>query len=609
MATVREIAFRISTQAGSRFTGPMGGVNRSLEALIGKLKGVEQHSMRAARGQNMLGGAIKSAVGFAAAYISIEGIKNAYIGVTKAVDDDIRSMQRLQTLMGNVPGTTKKGMQAILDYATASMQYTTLGHDITEYGASQLATFRIHEKSIRKLLPAMQDLFVGQNGVNVSQDQAFKTANLLGKVYMGQAGALRRAGISFSKEQEKVLKTGNEAEKTAMLIKVLEENYGGLARAMAKTPEGRIVQLRNAWDEVQESIGRRVLPYTEKLVAFLGAHLPQAQDTIQRGIDGISDWVKANRSLLLRLWDTMKRLFEAAKPGLRWLLNDGFPRLIRFTTGLLDVSQKTINWLMDHWDQLRWVIIPVGGAIVAAKVAWEGFILFQGIKTAFTSLKTLTGLLWGIVVKEGQATAGAGTMWAAIAGPVGIGAAIGTAGYLGIEKAANTRDLYQSLRTYYTGPNIEEAAMKRYGKSWGQLGMKERNALTQQMLAPAATAVAKRKNIVGYGKGNAIGPLVPQGGGAIHAPQRRGVLDYLPGHAAGGLVTRPHLAMVGEGGPELILPLSRAGGAITVNQTITVNGGGDPQATARAVATQSKDALKRALQELMRDERRLSYAG
>jgi phage-related minor tail protein len=43
--------------------------------------------------------------------------------------------------------------------------------------------------------------------------------------------------------------------------------------------------------------------------------------------------------------------------------------------------------------------------------------------------------------------------------------------------------------------------------------------------------------------------------------------------AAGGIVTKPTLALIGESGPEAVIPLRRgswAGGGVTVN--VTVNG-------------------------------------
>ena len=46
-----------------------------------------------------------------------------------------------------------------------------------------------------------------------------------------------------------------------------------------------------------------------------------------------------------------------------------------------------------------------------------------------------------------------------------------------------------------------------------------------------------------------------------------GAIKGIPGLAAGGIVTQPTLAMIGEGGPEAVIPLDRmgSGGGITVN--------------------------------------------
>jgi SLT domain-containing protein len=44
-------------------------------------------------------------------------------------------------------------------------------------------------------------------------------------------------------------------------------------------------------------------------------------------------------------------------------------------------------------------------------------------------------------------------------------------------------------------------------------------------------------------------------------PKRGGGIPFVPKLAAGGIVTRPTLAMVGEAGPEAVIPLGRGGGS------------------------------------------------
>jgi hypothetical protein len=60
----------------------------------------------------------------------------------------------------------------------------------------------------------------------------------------------------------------------------------------------------------------------------------------------------------------------------------------------------------------------------------------------------------------------------------------------------------------------------------------------------------------------------------------------IPMLANGGIVTSPTLALIGERGPEAVIPLSgaNAGSGMGNNVTINVNGG-DPQAVVNALRT------------------------
>lgn len=58
----------------------------------------------------------------------------------------------------------------------------------------------------------------------------------------------------------------------------------------------------------------------------------------------------------------------------------------------------------------------------------------------------------------------------------------------------------------------------------------------------------------------------------------------IPKFAEGGIVTGPTVGLIGEAGPEAVIPLNRAGGMMGNNVTINVNGG-DPQAVVQALRT------------------------
>jgi len=63
-------------------------------------------------------------------------------------------------------------------------------------------------------------------------------------------------------------------------------------------------------------------------------------------------------------------------------------------------------------------------------------------------------------------------------------------------------------------------------------------------------------------------------GGALEAAG-----NIIPGLASGGYVTGPTLAMIGESGPEYVIPAAKMGSNISV--VLNVSGTGDPERVAK----------------------------
>ena len=250
----------------------------------GGLKKMQSQSKLTGEG---LASLAKKAAGVVAAYAGFNQVKAFMSDCVVGVLELERANERLGTLMKNVKGTTQAQVDDIIKYGDALELVTTVEGDATVAGASQLATFQLQSSTIKALLPSLQNLAVGTYGVNVSQEQMIQTGNLVGKVMQGQTGALSRVGVSFSEAQGKILKSGTEAEKTATLIEVLNQNFGGLAENMAKTPEGRIRQLKNAWGSVKDIVGYGVLPVITSAVNFLASKIPDAQNAMTKAVETI----------------------------------------------------------------------------------------------------------------------------------------------------------------------------------------------------------------------------------------------------------------------------------------------------------------------------------
>lgn len=93
--------------------------------------------------------------------------------------------------------------------------------------------------------------------------------------------SLSRAGITFSKEQTKVIKklaeTGDIAKAKAMILNELERKFGGQAEAAARTGLGAVQQLKNAWGDFLEQIGAAIMPFATKVVGALSTVVQMLQ--------------------------------------------------------------------------------------------------------------------------------------------------------------------------------------------------------------------------------------------------------------------------------------------------------------------------------------------
>lgn len=392
----------------------------------GGLKKMQSQSKLTGEG---LASLAKKAAGVVAAYAGFNQVKAFMSDCVVGVLELERANERLGTLMKNVKGTTQAQVDDIIKYGDALELVTTVEGDATVAGASQLATFQLQSSTIKALLPSLQNLAVGTYGVNVSQEQMIRTGNLVGKVMQGQTGALSRVGVSFSEAQGKILKSGTEAEKTATLIEVLNQNFGGIAENMAKTPEGRIRQLKNAWGSVKDIVGYGVLPVITSAVNFLASKIPDAQNAMTKAVETVKVpivWIKDNAlppliTAFQNVWnygvsafnniktavmqnsgafggivtivggvkDALFNAFEFCKPALNWIKDTGLPLLVNALAGAVQKATDVYNFFVNNWGWIAPVISGIVGAIVAFKVAvfaintaMNAWAIVQGICTA-----------------------------------------------------------------------------------------------------------------------------------------------------------------------------------------------------------------------------------
>lgn len=191
---------------------------------------------------------------------SVQKMKEFAVECMDAYKVQVEAETKLETVMKQRMNASASSIQSVKDLTAAQQELGVVGDEVQMAGAQQLATFLKSDTALKSLIPAMNDLAVQQNGVNVSSGNMVSIGNLMGKVMSGQTSALKKVGITFDESQEKVLKYGTEEERAAVLAQVITDNVGHMNQEIAKTDDGKQQQFKNTLGDLQEVIGGKLIP-------------------------------------------------------------------------------------------------------------------------------------------------------------------------------------------------------------------------------------------------------------------------------------------------------------------------------------------------------------
>lgn len=347
------------------------GVENSLQAAASKQEGFNQKIRDGMGAASGLGSKIKQMVGM---YLGARGIR---MGVEFVADTiSLQNVQneaetKLGAIMRQRMGANPAEIQSIKTLTAVQQGLGVVGDEVQLAGAQQLATFLNTSDALSTLVPAMNNLAVQQNGVNVSSQDAINIGNMMGKVMQGQVGALTRVGVTFTEAQEKVLKYGNEQERAATLAQVITDNVSNMNEIMASTPQGQIQQMANTWGDIKETVGARLYPAVMRFFKALNAHIPQAENFIM---------------------------------GLAGALNV----VITILSWLVDGAGAVVGFFQDNWSIIEPIILGVAGAL-AVYYGWQFAantvsLIGQGIHLAVAAAQMVhaatTGALTAAKVEE-----------------------------------------------------------------------------------------------------------------------------------------------------------------------------------------------------------------
>lgn len=499
--------------------------------------------------------------------VGVAGLGAIGVAATKMAGDAEAAQSKVVGTfksMGAASFTTVKQLNAqadALDKATAFDD-----EQVKEVQATLLTFGNVTGDAFKEATDAALDMsqFFGQD----LQSSSVQLGKALNDPIKG-IGALARIGVSFTKKQQDTIKalvdSGDAAKAQGIILAAVQEQVGTAAEDFAKTGPGMLAEVGDQFGNVMEAIGAAILPLLKEMLpglieglrgfaAFVTANMP----TIKAIISTVFGAIGSAISFLV------DNVFPLLGQAFTWLSTNIFPLFNQaasqsggifqtiggiisfFATNvlpvLLNVFKQVVAWVAANWPTISSIFSQVFGAIAAAvKVIWPivariAEVLFPLVLNAATIL--LNGLD-GIFKLVG-----------------GIFEVVGTTVQGVVDGIVAAWEFLS---------DVTETI-------W--------NGITGIVKGVLNGLIDVVNGFFGFLNGLSFG-AGPWDVGPIHVDAI--AIDpfnipLIPHLASGGIVSGPTLALLGERGPEAVVPLDRGAIGATVNRILNL----DIQAPLRA---------------------------
>jgi len=492
--------------------------------------------------------------------LAIAALGAVAFDAVKAFAEDDAAAQKLATTLVNTTGATDGQVAAVEDFITATSLAAAVSDDELRPALDSLVRGTGDITKAQELLALALDVSAG-TGKDLGA-----VSDALSKAFNGQLGPLKKLDPALAD----LVKSGATADE---VFAAMSKTFKGQANTAAKTTSGQMKNLGIQMEELKESVGQAVAPIIQKLIPYLlkfsdwASKNKQLIITIGAVIGGIAIAVIAVNTAM-KIWTAVTKAFTAiqfafnavmamnpifliaiaiaAIIAILILLQKKFDifgiavNAIGIAFGAVWTAiKKVFNWAVQSWPLLLAVITgPFGLAVLAVVTFKDSIIEFLGtliswIGTAFK--KVLDLILWPF----NKAFEGILFWKDAVMGV-----------FNALKDIAGT--IFDSVGGAFKG--VINAVI---GGLEGGLNF-----------------AIKGLNTALDGIDSAAGPFVNFGS----MPEVK-----LPRLAEGGITTGPTIAMIGEKGPEAIIPLDRLG-SMSQGNTITINvQGADPNAVVQAL--------------------------
>lgn len=440
------------------------------------------------------------------ATLALGGLAIAAGDAFKAFAEDSAAADKLALSLKNSTGATDAQVAAVEDFISSTSKAAAVADDELRPALDNLVRGTKDITKSQELLALALDISAG-----TGKDLESVTA-ALSKAYNGQLGPLKKLDPALAS----LIKNGASAED---VFKSLGTTFGGQAAAQADTAAGKMKGLSIQMGELKESVGAAAAPLIEKLVPVL---------------DTFATWATENpqvfTTIAIVVGSVAASVFVANGAIAAW--------------NALAAVTTVVNLALGTSFSALWVATGIGiiFAVIAAVVLLEQ--KFHFLDNVVNAVKASFQILWAVVSNI------LNRWWQQIQFVAGMFKSAFEIAFNAVKSYFST--LYTVISTIVTKVvDLFKGAAEMIG---GIVKGIAQGLITAFVSALNALISLINKAIKAYNKI----PLAP------NLPTIPSLT--IPKLAEGGIVNSPTLAMIGEAGPEAVIPLNRLNGmGVTVN--------------------------------------------
>lgn len=277
----------------SGFQQAISRVKESIRSISGTTSGVRE---KISAGTVALGQTISTAI-----TSSVSRVKDFAQECMEAYNEASSGVAKFNQIASNNHWSEEQ-KNSLDELSESLMHVGVIDDDVARAGQAQLGTFKLSAQAVKTLTPALEDMVAHTKGLNATEQDSVDIGNLMGKVMTGSTSALTRYGVTMDDNQKKLLKQGSAEQRAATLAKILEQNFGGVNKALAQTPAGKMKQLQNNVEDLKKSLGASFTQVVGSIAPLIAKGLEHAKEPVERfaswfttAVSGISKGLKTGQ--------------------------------------------------------------------------------------------------------------------------------------------------------------------------------------------------------------------------------------------------------------------------------------------------------------------------